>query len=79
MRRNALALSVVVAGMLSFTGTAFGDARLSNDAPGTGGYVSDYTLVTGRPVHRRGADRVQPRPRPPERAGRGDGPAQRAT
>jgi hypothetical protein len=32
----------VVAGVLSFGGTAFGDTRLSNDAPGTGGYVSDY-------------------------------------
>ena len=25
------------------------DVRLTNDAPGTGGYTSDYTLVTGRP------------------------------
>jgi len=25
------------------------DVRLSNDAPSTGGYVSDYTLVTGTP------------------------------
>src|SRR4029450_4525174 len=25
------------------------NARLTNDAPGPGGYVSDYTLVTGQP------------------------------
>src|SRR5690349_16077032 len=25
------------------------DTRLTNDAPGTGGYVSDYTAVTGQP------------------------------
>ena len=25
------------------------DVRLTNDAPGTGGYMSDYTLVTGQP------------------------------
>jgi hypothetical protein len=43
-------VSAVVAGVLSFGGTAFGDTRLSNDAPGTGGYVSDYTLVTGQPA-----------------------------
>jgi hypothetical protein len=50
VRRHALAVSVVAAGMLSFGGTAFGDARLSNDAPSTAGYVSDYTLVTGQPA-----------------------------
>src|SRR5262249_39382724 len=25
------------------------DVRLTNDAPGTGGYVSDFTMVTGQP------------------------------
>src|SRR5207247_11368362 len=28
---------------------AGGDGRLTNDAPGTGGYVSDFTMVTGQP------------------------------
>src|SRR5690348_13909156 len=36
------------------TGVAFaavpgGDVRLTHDAPGTGGYVSNYTLTTGVP------------------------------
>jgi hypothetical protein len=53
-RRTAVGLLVVacVAGVLGWAGAATAlaaDARLSNDAPGTGGYVSDYTMVTGVP------------------------------
>src|SRR4051794_21573708 len=47
VHRRLLGATVAVAGFLSLGGAALGDTRLSNDAPGTGGYVSDYTLVTG--------------------------------
>jgi hypothetical protein len=49
---------VVVAGALALSGAFLGaanastpaaDVRLSNDAPGTSGYVSNYTAVTGLP------------------------------
>jgi hypothetical protein len=50
VHRRLLGATVAVAGVLACGGTAFADARLSNDAPGTGGYVSDYTLVTGQPA-----------------------------
>jgi hypothetical protein len=50
VHRHALAAAVGLAAFLAGGGTAFADSRLSNDAPGTGGYVSDYTLVTGRPA-----------------------------
>ncbi len=55
MGRRAAKLAVVaVAGVASLGGQAWAstpasDVRLTNDAPGTGGYVSDYTLVTGKP------------------------------
>jgi hypothetical protein len=53
-RRTAVGLLVVacVAGVLGWAGAATAlaaDVRLSNDAPGTGGYVSNYTMVTGVP------------------------------
>ena len=56
-RRTAVGLVGVVVSTLaavSYSGTAAAsvpgaDARLSNDAPGTGGYVSNYTMVTGVP------------------------------
>jgi hypothetical protein len=54
-RRKAVslvALVACVAAVLGWAGAATAlpaDARLSNDAPGTGGYVSNYTMVTGVP------------------------------
>jgi hypothetical protein len=53
-RRTAVGLLVVacVAAVLGWAGAATAlpaDVRLSNDAPGTGGYVSNYTMVTGVP------------------------------
>src|SRR4051794_31280674 len=44
----ALASSVLVLGSASASNPG-SDTRLSNDAPGTSGYVSNYTAVTGRP------------------------------
>jgi hypothetical protein len=55
LRRSAvgvLAIAVGAAVVLSSGGSASAvgaDVRLSNDAPGTGGYVSNYTMVTGQP------------------------------
>src|SRR4029453_7420476 len=56
MRRKALALPVLFAASLvasmaplaASASTPGGDVRLSNDFPG-GGYVSNYTMVTGMP------------------------------
>jgi len=44
----ALASSVLVLGSASASNPG-SDTRLSNDAPGTSGYVSNYTSVTGQP------------------------------
>src|SRR4051794_27352085 len=44
----ALASSVLVLGSASASNPG-SDTRLSNDAPGTSGYVSNYTAVTGQP------------------------------
>jgi hypothetical protein len=44
----ALASSGALLGSASAS-TPAGDVRLSNDAPGTSGYVSNYTAVTGQP------------------------------
>src|SRR5215216_7879218 len=55
-RRTAVGLAAVAAcasAVFSTGGAAIAapgpDTRLSNDAPGTGGYVSNYTMVTGVP------------------------------
>jgi hypothetical protein len=55
-RRTAVGLAAVVAcatAVFTAGGTAAAqpgtDTRLTNDAPGTGGYVSNYTMVTGIP------------------------------
>ncbi len=55
-RRTAVGLAAAVAcasAVFSAGGAAMAapgpDTRLSNDAPGTGGYVSNYTMVTGVP------------------------------
>ena len=44
----ALASSASVLGSASASNPGV-DTRLSNDAPGTSGYVSNYTSVTGQP------------------------------
>jgi hypothetical protein len=44
----ALASSALVLGSASASNPG-SDTRLSNDAPGTSGYVSNYTFVTGQP------------------------------
>jgi hypothetical protein len=44
----AVVVSVVVGGLLG-PPAAHADARLTNDNGANGGYVSDYTLVTGQP------------------------------
>lgn len=45
----ALAAPLVMLGALSASGSSAGvDVRLSNDAPGASGYVSNYTAVTGQ-------------------------------
>jgi hypothetical protein len=54
VRRVAVAALAAVATTLMVGSSAAGstpgtDVRLSNDAPGTSGYVSDYTLTTGTP------------------------------
>ena len=47
---GTLIAAAVVSGIaLAFTPNPPNNARLTNDAPGLGGYVSDYTLVTGKP------------------------------
>jgi len=47
---GTLIAAAVVSGIaLAFTPNPPNNARLTNDAPGLGGYVSDYTLVTGIP------------------------------
>jgi hypothetical protein len=38
-----------VAAAVAVAASPGADVRLTNDAPGTGGYTSDYTLVTGQP------------------------------
>jgi hypothetical protein len=54
VRRVGVAALAAVATTLMVASSAAGstpgaDVRLSNDAPGTSGYVSDYTLTTGTP------------------------------
>src|SRR5690242_10203095 len=44
----ALIIGVVTAAV-AVAASPGADVRLTNDAPGTGGYTSDYTLVTGQP------------------------------
>jgi len=55
-RGRATVAGIVLAAGLALTlsataaaSTPGADVRLTNDAPGTSGYVSDYTLVTGQP------------------------------
>lgn len=54
-KQTAAGLVAIISGVvtvLSSTGAAAApgtDTRLTNDAPGTGGYVSNYTMVTGVP------------------------------
>jgi hypothetical protein len=54
-RRRLRLLALVAAPLAALTAlpaaasTPGPDVRLSNDAPGTSGYVSDYTAVTGQP------------------------------
>ncbi|MFL6130276.1 MAG: sialidase family protein [Mycobacteriales bacterium] len=54
-RRSRLGLTALAAASLLLTAvpalasTPGADVRLSNDAPGTSGYVSNYTAVTGQP------------------------------
>ncbi len=45
----AATAAVVVGSGVAATASPGTDARLSNDAPGTGGYVSNYTMTTGVP------------------------------
>jgi hypothetical protein len=44
-----LATAAIVVGAGGVSAAPGADTRLSNDAPGTGGYVSNYTMVTGVP------------------------------
>ena len=44
----ALIIGVVTAAV-AVAASPGADVRLTNDEPGTGGYTSDYTLVTGQP------------------------------
>src|SRR5438094_7687231 len=49
---SAISLALTLAAMTVTIGSAQagpGNARLTNDDPALGGYVSDYTLVTGQP------------------------------
>src|SRR5512133_2989978 len=45
----AVVITVLLAAPLALASTPGADVRLSNDAPTTPGYVSDYTLTTGTP------------------------------
>src|SRR4029434_8655721 len=46
---GVVVIAVLLAGPLALASTPGADVRLSNDAPTTPGYVSDYTLTTGAP------------------------------
>jgi hypothetical protein len=46
---GVVVIAVLLAAPLALASTPGADVRLSNDAPTTPGYVSDYTLTTGTP------------------------------